>query len=99
MSSWHSAKARIYIGLSIVVKPPEGDMQRRGASGQPVKGRRPRATRPKARKASSSSPEQFDRLKRERDEALGQLAATSEVLHIIGSSSGELKPVFQTMLE
>src|SRR5262245_26212590 len=80
-----------------------GDMQRRGSgSGQPVKGRR-RRTRPKkvpiARVSAEHSPKQFDRLQREREEALEQLAATSEVLHIIGGSSGELKPVFRTMLE
>jgi two-component system NtrC family sensor kinase len=86
-------------------EPPEaGDMQRRGGSGQPAKGQR-QGAQPKARKtptgpaSTDHSAEQFDRLLRERDEALEQLAATSEVLHIIGSSSGELKPAFQTMLE
>src|SRR5215475_7698165 len=79
-------------------------MQRRGGSGQSVKGQR-QGAQSKARKtptgpgSTDHSAEQFDCLKRERDEALEQLAATSEVLHIIGSSSGELKLVFRTMLE
>ena len=52
-------------------------MQRRGGSGQPVKGQR-HAIRPKARKAPTApasadhSAEQFDRLTRERDEAREQ---------------------------
>jgi two-component system, NtrC family, sensor kinase len=79
-------------------------MKRRGTSSQPVKGQRQR-TQPKARKAPTAPAsiadrdELLDQRTRERDEALEQLAATSEVLQIIGSSSGELKPVFQTMLE
>ena len=78
-------------------------MQRRSGSGQPVNGQRTKG--PKARKTPTASaptdhsPEQFDRLERERDEALEQLSATSEILKIISKSPGELEQVFDAMLE
>ena len=89
----------------MVVNRRRGGMQRRGGSEQPVKGQRHKTIRPKARKAPTApasadhSAEQFDRLKRERDEALEQLAATSGVLEAISKSTFDLKAVLQGLVK
>jgi adenylate cyclase len=76
----------------------------RRSSDKRTKASRRKAVTPKRdaapRRSSAVGQEnEFTRFRRERDEALEQLSATSEVLKVISSSPGELEPVFRSMLE
>ena len=89
-------------------EPRGGNERRSRAGGEPVKARRRKTAKLKPRDAlkaasrRSSSVASLDtevaRLTRELDDALGQSAATSEVLRVISSSPSKLDPVFQSML-
>src|SRR5215471_8197005 len=84
-------------------------MRRRSrASSKPTKarsrtavtsGRRDAPTVRRRRSSAEAQETEFARLARKRDEALEQLSAATHVLTVIGSSPGDLEPVFQTMLE
>ncbi len=85
-------------------------MKRRSrAGGEPVKAQRrstatlKRRNAPKSARGRSSSvagqETEVAQLTRQRDEALQQLSATSEILKVISSSPGGLEPVFEVMLE
>ena len=77
-------------------------MQRRGGNRRPGKQRR--ANRPRARKASSTHAsiavlqDQLDGRTRERDEALEQWAATTELLKVISHSTFDLQTVLASLV-
>src|SRR4029453_13976127 len=53
---------------------------------------------PTGQESTDRSTEQFDRLKRERDEALEQLGATTKILHLIRAPPTDAQPVFETIV-
>ena len=78
-------------------------MQRRGESEQPGKRRRVLSAKPRklpvAALRNSDLQQQLEQRTNERDEALQQQAATSEVLSIIRRSPADPQPVFDAIVE
>jgi GAF domain-containing protein len=64
-----------------------------------TKTQRSSATKSSGSRKRSNADATIAMLRHERDEALKQQKATSEVLKVISSSPGELEPVFKAMLE
>jgi len=73
-------------------------MQRRGESGQLVKGRRTPPEAPIARVSITDLQEQIAALERELKEARDQQAATAEVLRVVSSSPADVQPAFEAMV-